>query len=115
MSMSQTEIALKREIEAGFRVIEQYGYTVILRENPALRRVAFFIDALGDMDPAGVSVFAGVLVIEHEQASGVQNAGVADRVIFTIRALPRGLDQHRAFEARDPAMRLERFSAEPAI
>lgn len=27
MSMSQTEIALKREIEAGFRVIEQYGYT----------------------------------------------------------------------------------------
>ena len=27
MSMSQTEIALKREIEAGLRVIEQYGYT----------------------------------------------------------------------------------------
>lgn len=27
MSMSQTEVALKREIEAGFRVIEQYGYT----------------------------------------------------------------------------------------
>ncbi|OZB47099.1 MAG: hypothetical protein B7X42_07475, partial [Thiomonas sp. 14-66-4] len=26
MSMSQTEVALKREIEAGFRVIEQYGY-----------------------------------------------------------------------------------------
>ena len=26
MSMSQVEIVLKREIEAGFRVIEQYGY-----------------------------------------------------------------------------------------
>ena len=27
MSMSQTATALRREIEVGFRVIEQYGYT----------------------------------------------------------------------------------------